>query len=229
MSTEQPLSALTFVDVAKSYYRVSVEIPVLDGIDLEVPAGAFEAIMGPSGSGKSTMLNLIAGLDRPTGGSIKVANADLGSMSEAQLSDWRARTIGFVFQQYNLIPVLTAEQNVELPLLLRKSLSKAQRRERIQIALNAVGVTDRATHYPRELSGGQQQRVAIARAIVGDPQILICDEPTGDLDRASANSILDLLVVLNRDHGKTIFMVTHDPEAAARATTQRKLVRGKLA
>jgi putative ABC transport system ATP-binding protein len=219
---------LSLVDVAKSYYKGDQEVRVLDGLDLEVPSGGFEALMGPSGSGKSTLLNLIAGLDRPTAGSIRVAGADLGSMSERQMSRWRAYTIGFIFQQYNLLAVLTAAQNVELPLLLRKDLSNKQRRERVRLALSVVGLGERMDHYPRELSGGQEQRVAIARAIVTDPKILIADEPTGDLDRENADSILDLLGQLNKEFGKTIFMVTHDPEAAARATKQRVLKKGRL-
>jgi putative ABC transport system ATP-binding protein len=220
--------ALQLVDVAKSYYKGNLEVRVLDGLDLEVPQGNFEALMGPSGSGKSTLLHLIAGLDRPTAGSIRVAGADLGSMSEEQLSHWRARTIGFIFQHYNLLPALTAAQNVELPLLLRKELTKAQRRERVRIALRVVGLEERQSYRPRELSGGQEQRVAIARAIVTDPKILICDEPTGDLDRQSADAVLDLLVELNRQFHKTIFMVTHDPEAASRATHRRVLSKGRL-
>ncbi len=221
--------ALSLVDVAKSYYKGSLEVRVLDGLDLEIPQGSFEALMGPSGSGKSTLLHLIAGLDRPTAGSIRVAGADLGSMSEEQLSHWRARTIGFIFQHYNLLPALTAAQNVELPLLLRRELTKAQRQERVRIALKVVGLEDRLAYRPRELSGGQEQRVAIARAIVTDPKILICDEPTGDLDRASADAVLDLLCELNRQFNKTIFMVTHDPEAASRATSTRTLSKGRLA
>jgi len=211
----------------KSYRRASIEVPVLDGVDLDVPAGAFEALMGPSGSGKTTLLNLIAGLDRPTGGSIRVAGADLASMSEGALADWRARTIGFVFQSYNLIPVLTAAQNVELPLLLAK-LASSSRKERVRTALRIVGLEDRMTHLPRELSGGQEQRVAIARAIVSDPTIIVADEPTGDLDRKSADEILELLARLNREFGKTIFLVTHDPAAAERASVRRHLDKGRL-
>ncbi|MCC6806933.1 MAG: ABC transporter ATP-binding protein [Deltaproteobacteria bacterium] len=223
-----PEPIVTLVDVAKSYYKGSLEIPVLDGIDLEIQPGSFEALMGPSGSGKSTLLYLMAGLDRPTAGSIRVIGADLGSLSDAQLSEWRALNMGFVFQQYNLVPVLTAAENVELPLLLRKKLTKAQRAERVAIALEAAGLKGRDHHYPRELSGGQEQRVAIARAIVGDPKIIICDEPTGDLDGESANAILDLLGTLNKEFGKSIFMVTHDPDAADRATVQRRLKKGRL-
>lgn len=220
--------ALSLVDVTKSYFKGNLEVRVLDGLDLEVPLGSFVALMGPSGSGKSTLLHLIAGLDRPTAGSIRVTGADLGSMSEEQLSHWRARNVGFIFQHYNLLPVLSAAQNVELPLLLRKDLTRKQRMERVTIALRVVGLQDRMDYYPRELSGGQEQRVAIARAIVTDPKILICDEPTGDLDRTSADAVLDLLGLLNRDHGKTIFLVTHDPEAADRATSRRLLSKGKL-
>ncbi len=211
----------------KSYYRGTLEVPVLDGIDLDVPSGAFEALMGPSGSGKTTLLNLIAGLDRPTAGNVRVAGADLTTMSEGALADWRARTVGFVFQSYNLIPVLTAAGNVELPLLLTK-LSSSERKERVRTALRIVALEDRVNHLPRELSGGQEQRVAIARAIVSDPTIIVADEPTGDLDRKSADEILDLLVKLNREFGKTIFLVTHDPAAAERASVRRHLDKGRL-
>ena len=213
--------------IKKSYYRGKLEVPVLQGIDLEVPTGAFEALVGPSGSGKTTLLNLIAGLDHPTEGSITVAGADLSQMSEGGLADWRARTIGFVFQSFNLIPVLTAAQNVELPLLLRK-LSRSERKERVRTALRIVDLEDRLNHLPRELSGGQEQRVAIARAIVSDPTILVADEPTGDLDRKSANDVLDLMVKLNQEFGKTIFMVTHDVAAAERASVRRVLDKGLL-
>lgn len=211
----------------KSYYRGTLEVPVLDGIDLDVPSGAFEALMGPSGSGKTTLLNLIAGLDRPTAGTVRVAGAELSSLSEGRLADWRARTVGFVFQSYNLIPVLTAAGNVELPLLLAK-LSSSERKERVATALRIVGLEDRMNHLPRELSGGQEQRVAIARAIVSDPTIVVADEPTGDLDRKSADEILDLLVKLNREFAKTIFLVTHDPAAAERASVRRHLDKGQL-
>jgi putative ABC transport system ATP-binding protein len=211
----------------KSYYRGSIEVGVLDGIDLDIPAGAFEALMGPSGSGKTTLLNLIAGLDRPSEGKIQVGNVDLASMSENALADWRARTVGFVFQSYNLIPVLTAAENVELPLLLTK-LKSSDRKERVRTALRIVSLEDRLNHLPRELSGGQEQRVAIARAIVSDPTIIVADEPTGDLDRKSADEILDLLVRLNREFGKTILMVTHDPAAAERASVRRHLDKGRL-
>lgn len=211
----------------KSYFRANTEVPVLDGIDLEVDAGSFEALMGPSGSGKSTLLNMIAGLDKPSQGSLIVNGANLAEMSQGQLADWRAQTIGFIFQSFNLIPVLTAAENVELPLLLTK-LNKQQRKERVATALKIVGLAERMDHYPRELSGGQEQRVAIARALVSDPTILVADEPTGDLDRKSAEDILDLLVTLNKDFGKTIFMVTHDPAAAERASVRRFLNKGLL-
>lgn len=218
---------VTIRGLKKSYYRANIEVPVLDGIDLDVDAGSFEALMGPSGSGKSTLLNLIAGLDKPSSGSITVHGAELAKLSEGGLADWRASTIGFIFQSFNLIPVLTAAENVELPLLLT-NLNKKQRKERVETALKIVGLADRLDHYPRELSGGQEQRVAIARAVVSDPTILVADEPTGDLDRKSAEEILDLLVLLNKDFGKTIFMVTHDPAAAERATVRRVLNKGQL-
>ncbi len=222
-----PAEIVSIHALKKSYYRGNMEVPVLDGVDLDVPAGAFEALMGPSGSGKTTLLNLIAGLDRPTAGTVRVAGADLTAMSEGNLADWRARTIGFVFQAYNLIPVLTAAQNVELPLLLTK-VSSSSRKERVRTALRIVGLEDREKYLPRELSGGQEQRVAIARAIVSDPTIIVADEPTGDLDRHSADEILDLLVKLNREFGKTILMVTHDPVAAERASVKRHLDKGRL-
>jgi putative ABC transport system ATP-binding protein len=203
-------------NVHKIYTRGSEKIDVLQGVSLEVPKGDFVALMGPSGSGKTTLLNLIGGLDRPTSGLVEVAGENVGHASGRQLARWRSRHVGFVFQFYNLLPVLTAERNVELPLLLAP-LSRAQRRKHVATALEVVGLADRAQHYPRQLSGGQEQRVGIARAIVSDPTLLLCDEPTGDLDRQSGNEILDLLEALNRDHGKTIIMVTHDPLAAARA------------
>ena len=211
----------------KVYRRDREEIPVLDGIDLDVPAGAFEALMGPSGSGKTTLLNLIAGIDRPTAGTVEVAGTELSRLSEGDLAAWRSRHIGFIFQLYNLLPVLTAAENVEMPLLLTK-LGKADRRARVQTALRVVGLEDRMGHYPRQLSGGQEQRVAIARAIVSDPAILIADEPTGDLDRKSGDEILELLSTLNRELGKTIVMVTHDPHAAERAKLLRRLDKGVL-
>lgn len=213
--------------VRKIYQRDSQELVVLDGINLDVAQGEFLALMGPSGSGKTTLLNLIAGIDRPTAGTVIVAGTDLSKLSENALARWRSRSVGFIFQFYNLIPVLNAFENVELPLLLT-SLSKAERRERAMTALRLVGLTDWAKHYPRQLSGGQEQRVAIARAIVTDPSVLVADEPTGDLDAKSAGEILDLIETLNKDFKKTIIMVTHDPRAAQRARTQRHLEKGVL-
>jgi putative ABC transport system ATP-binding protein len=213
--------------VTKTFVRGKEPLTVLDGLTLDVHEGAFEALMGPSGSGKSTLLNLIAGLDRPTSGSAKVAGADLSTMSDGDLARFRSRHIGFIFQAYNLMPVLTALENVELPLLLTK-LSSSERKKRAQTALRAVGLEDRMGHYPRQLSGGQEQRVAIARAIVNDPTIIVADEPTGDLDRKAADDILTLLTKLNEEFEKTIHMVTHDPAAAERATATRHLHQGKL-
>ncbi len=213
--------------VRKVYHRDSQEITVLDGINLTVPEGEFVALMGPSGSGKTTLLNLIAGIDRPTSGGITVAGTDLSTLSESALARWRSRTIGFIFQFYNLIPVLTAVENVELPLLLT-SLSRKERRDRALTALQVVGLADRSVHYPRQLSGGQEQRVAIARAIVTDPNVLVADEPTGDLDARSAEEILALIETLNREFHKTIVMVTHDPRASQRAHTQKHLDKGVL-
>ena len=215
-------------DVHKHFTRGSERIDVLKGVNLEIPQGDFLALMGPSGSGKTTLLNLMGGLDAPTGGSVDVAGVPIGSLGGSQLSRWRAQHVGFVFQLYNLLPVLTAEKNVELPLLLT-NLSKAERRTRVAIALKVVGLAERAKHYPRQLSGGQEQRVGIARAIVTDPTLLLCDEPTGDLDRKAGDEILDLLQALNRDHGKTIVMVTHDPHAAERARRTLHLDKGVLA
>ena len=200
---------------------------MLQGVNLEISPGEFLALMGPSGSGKTTLLNLIGGLDTPTEGSIEVNGVDISRLGGAALARWRSQNIGFVFQLYNLLPVLTAERNVELPLLLTR-LSKAQRRKHVEIALRVVGLSDRAKHYPRQLSGGQEQRVGIARAIVTDPTLLLCDEPTGDLDRKAGDEILDLLQALNREHGKTIIMVTHDPHAAERATQVLHLEKGTL-
>ena len=211
----------------KVYERGSERIDVLQGVDMDVPEGDFVALMGPSGSGKTTLLNLIGGLDRPSQGTLEVAGRKLDALSDGQLTRWRAENVGFVFQLYNLLPVLTAERNVELPLLLTH-LSKKERREHVAAALDLVGLSDRAKHYPRQLSGGQEQRVGIARAIVTDPKILLCDEPTGDLDRKSGDEILDLLHALNREHDKTIIMVTHDPHAAARANRTLHLDKGVL-
>jgi putative ABC transport system ATP-binding protein len=218
---------VTIEDLHKVYYRGQERIDVLQGIALDIPQGDFLALMGPSGAGKTTLLNLIGGLDTPTSGSIDVGGARLDQMSGGKLAAWRSRHIGFVFQLYNLLPVLTAARNIELPLLLTK-LSSADRKRRVQTALSVVGLGERAKHYPRQLSGGQEQRVGIARAIVTDPTLLLCDEPTGDLDRKSGDEILDLLQALNRDHGKTIVMVTHDPHAAARARRTLHLEKGTL-
>jgi putative ABC transport system ATP-binding protein len=213
--------------VRKVYRRDAEEITVLDGMDLQVPSGDFVALMGPSGSGKTTLLNLIAGIDRPTSGQVVVAGTDVARLSESELAKWRSRHVGFIFQFYNLIPVLRAVENVELPLLLTR-LSKKERRERALTALKVVGLADRSGHYPRQLSGGQEQRVAIARAIVGDPSVLVADEPTGDLDAKSAEDILALMETLNREFNKTIVMVTHDPRAASRARVQHHLEKGVL-
>ena len=214
-------------DVSKSYRRETIEIPVLDRVTIAVPEGDFLGLMGPSGSGKSTLLNLLAGIDRPTGGVITIGGTDITRLGERALAAWRARHIGFIFQLYNLIPVLTAFENVELPLLLT-SLSKAKRREHVMTALNIVGLGDRARYYPRQLSGGQEQRVAIARAIVTDPTLLLADEPTGDLDARSASEVLTLLQRLNQEFKKTILMVTHDPHAAERASHVLHLEKGTL-
>jgi len=213
--------------LGKTYRRGGEEIHVLQGLNLDVDAGDFVAFMGPSGSGKTTLLNLLGGLDVPSAGSVIVAGDEITHMSASKLTAWRARHVGFVFQMYNLIPVLTAFQNAELPLLLT-SLSKAERRRHVETALAVVGLGDRMHHYPRQLSGGQEQRVGIARAIVADPTFLLCDEPTGDLDRKSADEVLDLLDRLVRDHGKTALMVTHDPLAAERARTVLHLEKGVL-
>ncbi len=214
-------------DVTKVYRRDSLEIPVLEHVSFDVPSGDFLGLMGPSGSGKSTLLNLIAGIDRPTRGRIQVAATDITSLSDRGLAAWRARHIGFIFQLYNLIPVLTAFENVELPLLLTR-LSRGERRDHVMTALDIVGLRDRAEHYPRQLSGGQEQRVAIARAIVTDPTVLLADEPTGDLDAKSAADVLALLQRLNAEFGKTIVMVTHDPHAAERARRVLHLEKGSL-
>jgi putative ABC transport system ATP-binding protein len=220
-------SIVTLSGISKTFHRGKEPIHVLEKLDLDVPSGSFEALMGPSGSGKSTLLNIIAGLDRPTSGTVKVAGANLVGMSDGQLAKWRSENIGFVFQSFNLIPVLTAAQNVELPLLLT-NLGGADRKKRVETALRVVGLEDRMDHYPRQLSGGQEQRVAIARAIVNDPKIIVADEPTGDLDRKSADDVLTLMEKLNKELGKTIFMVTHDPAAAERAGVRRKLDKGAL-
>ena len=214
-------------DVTKSYRRDQIEVPVLDGVTITVPEGDFLGLMGPSGSGKSTLLNLLAGIDRPTRGSVQIGGTNISAMPERGLAAWRARHIGFIFQLYNLIPVLTAFENVELPLLLT-NLSKKQRRDHVMTALNIVGLADREAHYPRQLSGGQEQRVAIARAIVTDPTLLLADEPTGDLDAKSAGEVLTLLQRLNSEFRKTIVMVTHDPHAAERAKHILHLEKGAL-
>jgi putative ABC transport system ATP-binding protein len=224
-ATATPL--IHIANVEKLYRRGSEDIHVLAGLDLTVHRGEFLALMGPSGSGKSTLLNLIGGLDRPSKGSIRVGEDDIDALSDRKLAAWRARHVGFVFQFYNLIPVMSAERNVELPLLLTH-LSKSERRAHVTTALGVVGLTNRADHYPRQLSGGEQQRVGIARAIVTDPTLLLCDEPTGDLDRKSGDEILALLQALSRDHGKTIVMVTHDPHASARASRTVYLNKGQL-
>jgi putative ABC transport system ATP-binding protein len=214
-------------DLYKEFHRDQITIPVLAGINLDVQAREYMALMGPSGSGKSTLLNLVAGLDRPTSGTVRVVGQDLGQTSEAELARWRSRHIGFIFQLYNLIPVLTAFENVELPLTLTR-LSKRERAEHVEAALEVVGLADRMDHYPRQLSGGQEQRVAIARAIATDPTLLVADEPTGDLDAKSALEILDLMQRLNEEFEKTIIMVTHDPNAAARASRLLHLEKGVL-
>jgi putative ABC transport system ATP-binding protein len=222
-----PETVINIENVDKTYYRGSVEIPVLRRISLQVAQGEFIALMGPSGSGKTTLLNLIAGIDKPSSGQVLVAGKDISRLSEKALAGWRARHIGFIFQLYNLIPVLTAAENVELPLLLT-NLSKKKRHEHVVTALSVVGLQDRMGHYPRQLSGGQEQRVAIARAIVTDPTVLVADEPTGDLDAKSADEILLLLKRLNEEFGKTIVMVTHDPHAANQAHSVVHLEKGAL-
>src|SRR5271169_6197325 len=226
--TNQESGPLVHVDrVEKVFRRGSEDIHVLKDLDLKVAPGEFLALMGPSGSGKSTLLNLIGGLDRPTAGTVSIAGERVDQLSDRALAAWRARHIGFVFQLYNLLPVLTAERNVELPLLLTH-LSKTERQKHVETALAVVGLSHRAGHYPRTLSGGEQQRVGIARAIVTDPTLLLCDEPTGDLDRKSGDELLDLLQALNREHGKTILMVTHDPHASVRAARTVYLNKGQL-
>ncbi len=218
---------VTLRNITKTYQRGPEKVQVLHGIDLDIARGDFVALMGPSGSGKTTLLNLIGGLDTPTGGEISIEGQRIDQLGAGQLSTWRSHHVGFVFQFYNLMPMLTAQKNVELPLLLT-SLPAGERKRRAQIALALVGLADRRDHRPNELSGGQQQRVAIARAIVSDPTFLICDEPTGDLDRHSAEEVLGLLQLLNREHGKTIIMVTHDPKAAEYATHTVHLDKGEL-
>lgn len=226
--TDTPVASLIRIRALnKSYTRGDQTLAVLENIALDVAAGEFIALMGPSGSGKSTLLNLIAGIDKPTGGTIEIGGVDIATLSEGALADWRAANIGFVFQFYNLMPVLTAFENVELPLLLTP-LSKAQRKQHVLAALAMVSLSDRMDHYPNELSGGQQQRVAIARALVTDPTLIVADEPTGDLDRVTAGEVLDLLDELHRSLGKTIVMVTHDPKAAARAHRLVHLEKGEL-
>lgn len=225
--SNEPKALVNINSVSKTFRRGSEDIHVLDRLDLSVRDGEFLALMGPSGSGKSTLLNLIGGLDRATSGVVEIGGERIDQLSDRQLAAWRARHVGFVFQFYNLIPVLTAERNVELPLLLTH-LSKAQRREHVKIALDVVGLSHRTGHYPRTMSGGEQQRVGIARGIVTDPTILLCDEPTGDLDRKSGDEILSLLQALNKEHGKTIVMVTHDPHASARASRTVHLDKGQL-
>jgi len=220
-------AVVSLKNVIKCYVRGAQRVEVLHGLSLEIEEGEFLVLMGPSGSGKTTLLNLVAGIDRPDQGDIVVAGERISSHSSRQLARWRARHVGYVFQFYNLMPLLTAEQNVELPLLLT-DLSKAQRSANVRTALHLVGLSERGSHKPAELSGGQQQRVAIARALVADPTLLVCDEPTGDLDRDMAEQILDLLQLVNREQGKTIVMVTHDPKAAERATRQLHLDKGRL-
>jgi putative ABC transport system ATP-binding protein len=221
-------SLIEVQNLSKSYRRDSLEIPVLRNISLSVPEGEFVAFMGPSGSGKTTLLNLIAGIDKPSEGRILIAGVDVTELTETELAAWRSRNVGFIFQFYNLIPVLTAVENVELPLMLTP-LSKRERRAHAETALEVVGLADRMHHYPRQLSGGQEQRVAIARAIATDPTILVADEPTGDLDKVSAEEVLGLMDRLNRELKKTILMVTHDPRAAERARSVRHLEKGELA
>jgi putative ABC transport system ATP-binding protein len=221
----EPIVQLT--GVYKSYYRDSLEIPVLHDINLTIPEGEFEALMGPSGSGKTTLLNLLAGIDKPSSGQVRVAGSDIGRMADSDLARWRSRHIGFVFQFYNLMPVLTAFENVELPLLLTR-LSRKERKRQVELVLSIVGLSDRIDHYPNQLSGGQEQRVAIARALVTDPDIILADEPTGDLDKQSAEDIMDLMARLNQEFKKTIVMVTHDPRAAEKARTVHHLDKGEM-
>ena len=220
-------SLIQINNISKSYWRDSLEIPVLNNINMEIPEGEFLALMGPSGSGKTTLLNLIGGIDKPSKGDVIIAEKDISKFGESALAKWRSDNVGFIFQFYNLIPVLTAFENVELPLLLT-NLYRAERKKRVEFALEVVGLADRIYHYPKQLSGGQEQRVAIARAIVTDPMIIVADEPTGDLDRTSAEEILTLMERLNKEFKKTIVMVTHDPHAAERAHKIRQLDKGDL-
>ena len=220
-------SLIEVKNVSKAYQRDSLEVPVLTNISLSVPVGEFLALMGPSGSGKTTLLNLIAGIDRPNSGQVSVDGLDIGTLGESDLAVWRSRHVGFIFQFYNLLPVLTAYENVELPLLLT-NLSKKEKKEHVEAALALVGLSDRMQHYPKQLSGGQEQRVAIARAIVTDPTIVVADEPTGDLDKISAGEIMNLMERLNNEYKKTIVMVTHDPRAAEKAHKVRQLDKGEL-
>jgi putative ABC transport system ATP-binding protein len=222
-----PNTIIQVQNVSKSYWRDSFEVPVLNDISIDVHEGEFLGLMGPSGSGKTTLLNLIAGIDRPSKGNVLVAGTDISKLNESALAKWRSHNIGFVFQFYNLLPVLTAFENVELPLLLT-SLSKAERKKHVELSLNVVGLGDRVHHYPKQLSGGQEQRVAIARAIVTDPTLLVADEPTGDLDKRSAEEIMVLLDRLNKEFKKTIVMVTHDPRAVEKATIVHHLDKGEL-
>lgn len=226
MSSDRPI-LVDVRHVTKTFRRGAEEIQVLSNLDLQVKEGEFIALMGPSGSGKSTLLNLIGGLDRPTDGAVMIGKEQIDRLSDRQLARWRAQSVGFVFQFYNLMPALTAARNVELPLLLTH-LSKSERKKHVEVALGVVGLSHRLHHYPRTLSGGEQQRVGIARAIATDPMMLLCDEPTGDLDRKSGDEVLSLLQALNREHGKTIIMVTHDPHASARATRTVHLDKGQL-
>jgi len=214
-------------DLTRIYHRGAEEIRPLDGLDIDIDAGRFVALMGPSGSGKTTLLNLLAGIDRPTSGSLAIDGRDIHGLSRGQLAAWRAENVGYIFQLYNLVPVLTAYENVELPLLLQP-ISRSERHRRVSAALEVVGISDRHAHYPRQMSGGQEQRVAIARAIVTEPTILLADEPTGDLDRESATSVMDLLSTLNREHGRTIIMVTHDPKTTEWSDSVLHLEKGKL-
>ena len=222
------MSQVEVSNVRKVYQRDKLEVPVLDGLSISVDKGEYVALMGPSGSGKTTLLNLIGGIDKPTSGTVSVDGTNIGTLGSRALARWRSRNIGYIFQLYNLMPVLTAYQNVELPLLMVKGMKASERRERARLALRIVGLEDRLDHYPRQLSGGQEQRVAIARAVVTDPTLLLADEPTGDLDKKSAGEILELLETLNSSHGKTIIMVTHDPVAAERAHRMVHLDKGVL-